>query len=182
VGKDLLRTFNKEFTLSVVGWLEKRGRNGPRFCAPNQLFGRSPIRTAAVERIEDDVTARFRIEPLDELARRVIDDRGMSARLDLAEHLHNDRRLAAAGVADNLDVLVFAAFWDAQKVLALVHFDPDSGALDSLVELLRRNQDRPLQTPAILDFFPPPDVLGDRPGKLHEEEDSSQDKLQSKDP
>ena len=37
------------------------------------------------------------------------------ARLDLAEHLHDDRCLAATGIADDLEVLVFAAFTEPAK-------------------------------------------------------------------
>jgi hypothetical protein len=55
MGKDLLRTFSEEFTLFVVRRLEERSRNRPRLRTPYELFGRSPVRAAAVERIQDNI-------------------------------------------------------------------------------------------------------------------------------
>ena len=106
----------------------------------------------------------------------------MLPRLDLAEHLHDDRCLAAAGISDDLEVLIFGAFRNAQKIPALVHLDSDSGSLDGLVELFRRDQNWPLETAPILHFFPPADVLRNRPGELDQEEDSSKDELKSEHP
>src|SRR5258708_4269740 len=103
----------------------------------------------------------------------------MLPRLDLAEHLHDDRCLAAAGVSDDLEVLVLGALRYAQKASALVHFDSDPDSLDGLIELFRRDQNRPFKTPAILHFFPTSNVLGNGPRKLKKEEDSPQNKLKS---
>ena len=55
MSKDFLRTFDKEFTLFVVGRLEKRSRNRARFRPPNQFFGRPPVGTSAVKRIEHNI-------------------------------------------------------------------------------------------------------------------------------
>jgi len=59
--------------------------------------------------------------------------------LDLPEHLHDDGRLAAAGIADDLEVLVFGTLGHAQQVAAFVHLDPDSGSINCIIELLRRD-------------------------------------------
>src|ERR1700739_1390408 len=106
----------------------------------------------------------------------------MLPRLDLAEHLHNDRCLAATGISDDLEVLIFAAFGNPQKIPALVHLDSNSGALDRPVVLFRRDQNRPFETATILHFFPSPNVLRNRPWELDQAENSSKDKLNSEDP
>src|SRR6266567_1058990 len=103
----------------------------------------------------------------------------MPARLDLAKHLYDDCCLAAASISDDLEMLVLGTFGYAQKIPALVHLDSDSGSSNGFVELLWRYENWTLQPPPILHFLPPADVLGNRPGQLHEEEDSSQKNLES---
>lgn len=102
--------------------------------------------------------------------------------LDLAKHLHDDRRLAAAGIPDDLEVLILGAFGNAQKVPAIVHFDSDAGTLDGFVELIRPDQNWPFEPAPILHFLPSPNVFRNRPWELDQEEDSSQQELSSEDP
>ena len=159
--EDFLRAFDEEFTLPVVGRLEERGRHGSRLGAADELLRRSPIGAAAVERIEHDVAAAFVIKPFHKLAGRVIENGRVPTGLNLPEHLHDDGRLATSGVADDLEMLVLGAQRNSQHLLALVHSDADSSALDGLVELLGRDQNRPLQPPSILHFLASANVLGD---------------------
>jgi hypothetical protein len=49
------------------------------------------------------------IEALDKFAGRVIKNGGVTTRLDLAQHLHDDGGFAAANVADDLEMLVLGA-------------------------------------------------------------------------
>jgi len=182
MGKNLLWTFDEELALPVLGRLEERGGNRPCFCAPDQLFRGSPVWAAAVEGIQNDVAACFGVEAFDEFTGWVVDDRRVPPCLDLAEHLHDDCGLAAAGIPDDLEVLVFGAFGHAEKTPAFVDLDPDSGPLDCFVELRGCDQNWPLQTPAVLHFLPSPDVPGNRPWELQEEKGRSKDQLQSEDP
>ena len=117
MGEDLLRRFSEELALLVRGRLVQRGGNGLGFGAAAQLFRWSPIGAARVERIEDDVAAFGIVEPLHELAGRIIDDGRMASLLDLHEKLHDEPGLARAGVAHQLDVLPFGAPGNAHELL-----------------------------------------------------------------
>jgi hypothetical protein len=55
--KDLLWTFVEELAFFVIGWLDERRRKRPGLRTPDELFGRSPVRAAAVERIQDDIAS-----------------------------------------------------------------------------------------------------------------------------
>ena len=127
--EDLLRAFDEEFTLPVVRRLEERGGHGAGLGAANEFLGRSPIRAAAVERIEHNVTAAFVVKSLDELAGGVVKDGRMPARLNLPQHLHDDGCLAASGVADDLEMLVLSPQRNAEHLPALIHLDADSSTL-----------------------------------------------------
>ncbi len=54
------------------------------------------------ERCRRDVV----VELLHKLAGRVVNNGAITSRLDLVQHLANDTRLAAAGVADDQEMLV----------------------------------------------------------------------------
>jgi hypothetical protein len=106
VGKDFLRRLGEKLTLLVAGRLVKRGRNRLRFRLPAKLLGRSPIGAAGVQRVQHDVLALLVVEPLNELASRVVDD-GHHPGLNLPEYLHDEAGLAGPGVAHEFDVLRF---------------------------------------------------------------------------
>ncbi len=77
----------------------------------------------------------------------------MAARLDLPQHLHNDGGFAAASVADDLEMLVLGAQWNTQHLSAVVHLEADASALNGVVKLLRRHENRPLQSSSVLHFL-----------------------------
>ena len=59
----------------------------------------------------------FVIKLLHKLARRVIDDGAVAARVDLVEHLADDARLARSGVAHDQEMLVLRIARDSQREL-----------------------------------------------------------------
>ena len=122
MGKDLLRSLGEKLALLVGRRLVQRGRNGLRFGPSAKLLGRSPIGAARVQRIENDVAAITVVEPLHELAGRVVDDGRMAAALNLPEHLHDEGRLASPGVAHELDVLAFGPLRNPHHLLGLDRF------------------------------------------------------------
>jgi hypothetical protein len=104
---------------SFFRWFVERARQrwfGPR--RAGQAPPTAPIGAPAVERIEHNVAAAFVIKTLDEFAGRVIKNGGVATRLNLAQHLHDDGRFAAAGVADDLEVLILGAQRNAQHLAA----------------------------------------------------------------
>src|ERR1035437_9808231 len=153
MSEDLLRAFDEEFTLPDVRGLEERGGHGASLGATDQFLGRSPIGAAAVERIENNVTAAFVVKPFNELAGRVIDNGRVTARLNLAQHLHDDGCLATSGVADNLEMLVLSPQRNAEHLPALIDLDADSRPSNGLVELLWRYENWPLETAAVFHFL-----------------------------
>src|SRR5271170_3410524 len=98
MSKYLLRSLDKE----AVGHpfrLIKRDGQCLCFGLAAQLFGRIPIWHSSIKRIENNVAAMWIVELLHELAGRVVNNGAVISRLDLVQHLANDARLAAAGVA-----------------------------------------------------------------------------------
>ena len=51
-----------------------------------------------------------------------MDNSGVSTRLNLAQHLQDDGGLAAAGIADDLEMLILGALWNTQHLAASIHF------------------------------------------------------------
>src|SRR6202789_3650633 len=98
MSKYLLRAVDEEFVLPFGGSLKERGGDRSSFCSPHKLLRRSPIGATAVERIEHNIAAAFVIKTLDEFAGRVMDNSGVSTRLNLAQHLQDDCCFAAAGI------------------------------------------------------------------------------------
>ena len=90
MSKDLLRDFDKEFSLFILGWLEERGRDSGGLRVPGELLGRSPIGAPGVERVQDDITAAEVQKAPREFKGRIIDDCGLASRLDLAKQLQDD--------------------------------------------------------------------------------------------
>src|SRR6266568_2929755 len=152
MSEDLLRAFDEEFTLPVVRRLEERGGHGAGLGAADEFLGRSPIWAAAVERIEHNIAAALVEEAFDELAGGIVKDGRMPARLNLPQHLHDDGCLATSGVAYDLEMLVFSPQRNAEHLPALIDLDADSRPSNGLVELLRRYENRPLESPAIFHF------------------------------
>src|SRR5664279_1839736 len=109
------------------------------------------------------------IEPLDKFTGRVIKNGGVAARLNLAQHLHDDGGFAAASVADDLEMLVLGAQWNTQDFSAMVHFEADARALNDLVKLPRSHEDRPLQSSSILHFLAAENVLANGERKLRQQ-------------
>src|SRR5258708_4952960 len=105
MSKYLLRSLNKEAIGHPFRLIK---RDGQRLCfgLAAQLFGRIPIWHSSVKRIEDDVPAMRIVELFHEFASRVVDNRAVTSCFDLVEHLTNDARLAAAGVADDQEMFV----------------------------------------------------------------------------
>ena len=129
MGEDLLRRLGEKLALLVRGRLVQGRGNGLGLGTATQLFGWSPIGAARIERIQNDVAAAGVVEPLHELAGRVIHDGRMAALFDLYEELHDQPGLARAGVAHDLDVLSFGALGDTHEVLGLGGFEADAIAL-----------------------------------------------------
>ena len=112
----LLRSLNEEAVGHSFGLIK---RDGKSLCLglAAQLLGRVPVRHPGIKRIEDDVAAMRVVELLHKLAGRVIDDGAVTSRIDLVEHLANDARLAAAGVADDQEMLVLGIPRNPQRQL-----------------------------------------------------------------
>src|ERR1700723_3448591 len=105
MGEDLLWCLGEKLALLVAGWLVERGRNRLRLSLAPQFFGRPPIGAAVVEWVQYNIPALGVIETLNELASRVVDDGRVASALNLPEYLQDERCLARAGVAHQLDVL-----------------------------------------------------------------------------
>src|SRR6266567_3475131 len=176
MSKYLLRAIDEEFVLPVGGSLKERGSDCSSFGAPDKLLRRSPIGAAAVQRIEHNISAALVIKTLDEFAGWVMDNSGVSARLNLAQHLQNDGRFAAAGIADDLEMLILGALRDTQHLAASIRFEADARPFEGFVKLPRRNQNRPLQAPPVLHLLATANVLWDGQRKLPEQRDCSEDK------
>src|ERR1019366_2549929 len=113
----------------------------------DEFLGWSPIWAAAIKRIEHNITAAFVVKPFDEFTGGIVKDGRVTARLNLPEHLHNDRCLATSSVADNLEMLVLSPERDPEHFPALIDLDANSRPCNVLVELFRRYENRPLETP-----------------------------------
>src|ERR1700728_3855897 len=176
MSKYFLRDIDEEFVLPVGGSLKQRCSDRSSFSAPDKLLRRSPIGTPAVQRIEHNIAAAFVIKTLDEFTGGVVDDSGVSTRLNLAQHLQDDGGFAAAGIADDLEMLILGALRDTQHLAASIHFEADAGTFESLVKLPGRHENRPLQAPPVLHLLATANVVWDGQRKLPEQRDCSEDK------
>src|ERR1700683_3366097 len=168
MSKYFLRAIDEEFVLPFGGSLKERGSDGSRFRAPDKLLRRSPVGATAVKRIEHNVAAVFVIKTLDEFAGRVVDDGGVSTCLNLAQHLQDDGRFAAAGIADDLEMLILGAVRDTQHLSASIHFEADARPREGFVKLPGRHENRPLQASSVFHLLAAANVLWDGQRKLPE--------------
>src|SRR3984957_12883777 len=83
-GEDLLRRLDEKLALPVLRGLEERHRQSLRLRAAAEFFGGPPIGTTLVERVPALVTIVPVVKLLDELAGRVVDDRGVTSSFDLS--------------------------------------------------------------------------------------------------
>src|ERR1700730_7886259 len=176
MSKYFLRADDEEFDIAVGGSLKERGSDFTSCGAPDKLLRRSPIGAPAVQRIEHNIAAAFVIKTLDELAGRVIDNGGVCTCLNLEQHLQDDVRFAAAGIADDLEMLILGPLRDTQHLAASIHFEADARPFEGFVKLPRRHQNRPLQAPPVLHLLATANVLWDGQRKLPEQRDCSEDK------
>ena len=103
VREDASRRFGEERVLVVPIREERRGER-ERFRLVPPLIARRPVRTPRVERIQDDIAALGRVELRRVFERRVVDDGGLAARLELRQQLADQRGLPGARVAHDEDV------------------------------------------------------------------------------
>jgi hypothetical protein len=146
----LLRRLRKELALFVRGRLVERGRNRLGLGTAAQLLGRSPVRAAGVQRIQNDVAVLAVIEPLNELAGRIVDDGRVTPLFDLHEYLHDEPGLARAGVAHQLDVLPFGEPGNAHELLRFDGSEANAVALDGAIESGWRDANRAFEQASIL--------------------------------
>src|ERR1035437_8639202 len=97
-------------------------------------------------------------------------------RLNLTEHLHDERRLSRSRVTDDLEVLRLRRQRYPHHGLGLVGFETNTVALHRLVELLGRQHDRAFENSSVLHLLAPFDVFRNgkwelpKKGKQPEEE------------
>src|ERR1039458_1979671 len=175
MSKYLLRAIDEEFVLPVGGSLKLRGRDRAGLSAADKLLRRSPIGATAVQRIEHNIAAAFVIETLDEFAGGVMDDSGVSTRLNLTQHLQDDGRFAAAGIADDLEMLILGALRNTQHLAASIYFEADARPFEGFVKLPGRHENRPLQASPVFHLLATPDVLWDGERKLSDQRECSED-------
>jgi len=102
MGEDLRGRLMEELVLRVRRRRIQRLGDRVGLGVLSDLLGRSPVRAAGVERIENDVAALFIVEPLDILAGRIVDDGGMTAVPDLRKDLGDEGRFAELGAVVDL--------------------------------------------------------------------------------
>src|SRR2546427_11167772 len=175
MSKYLLRAIDEEFVLLFGGSLKERGGDRSGFRASDKLFRRSPIGAPAVQRIEHDLAAAFVIKTLDEFAGRVVDNGRVATRLNLAQHLHDDGRFAATGIAYDIEMLSLGTLGNTQHLAASIHFEADARPFEGFVKLLRRHENRPLQAPPVLHLLATTNVLWNGQRKLRQERECSED-------
>src|ERR1035437_4180540 len=174
MSKYFLRAVDEEFVFPFGGSLKERGRYRSSFRAPDKLLRRSPIGATAVQRIEHNIAAAFVIKTFDEFAGRIVDNGGVSTRLNLAQHLQDDGRFAAAGIPDDLEMLSLGAVWNTQHLAASIHFQADAGAFEGLVKLPRRYENRPFETSAVLHLLAAANVFSNGQWKLPDQRRSEE--------
>ena len=133
MGEDFLRRLGEKLALLIRGRLVERRGNGLGFGTAAQLLGRPPIGAAGIQRIQNDVAVAV-IEPLNELAGRVVHDGRMAPFFDLQEQLHDEPGLARARIAHQLDVLPFGVSWNAHELLGFDGFEANTIAFDGAIE------------------------------------------------
>src|SRR5215467_13500101 len=169
MGEDLLRTLHKE-TIGNAGRLKQRNRYGLGLGLALQFVGGTPVRTARIEGVQNDVPTALVIELLDELTSRVINNRAMFALGDLEQDLADDGRLARPGVAYGEDVLVFGCPRNPQRSLLALNHKSDSIRFEVPGECARRDQHRPLDPAAIAQLETPPQVFADGERQLQKQD------------
>src|SRR5581483_10681394 len=97
--KDFLWGLDEKLTFLVLRRLEERNRQSLCLGAAAQLFGRTPIRTPRVERIQDHVSVFRVVKALDELSCGVINDGGIATSFYLSKDLQHDGCLAFVRIA-----------------------------------------------------------------------------------
>ena len=103
-----------------------------------------------------------------------MDNGGVSACLNLAQHLQDDGCFAAAGIADDLEVLILGALRNAQHLAASIHFQADARPLEGFVELPGRHENRPLQSPPVLHLLATANVFWNGQRKLPDQRECSE--------
>src|ERR1035437_8335099 len=103
MGQNPARPIGKKSLLIFLGWQECGGDGRGGFRAV-QLVSQRPIRTPGVKGIQDQVAALWIVKLAYKVHRRVVDDGGFIALLDLSQELPDGGRLAASGVAHEHDV------------------------------------------------------------------------------
>src|SRR5260370_42642113 len=116
MGEYLLWGLNKEAIRHSL-WLIKRDRQRLCLGLATQLFRGVPIWHSSIKRIEHYVAAMRIVELLHEFASRVVNNGAVTSCFDLVEHLANDTRLAAAGVADDQEMFVLGIPRNPQRQL-----------------------------------------------------------------
>src|SRR5262252_5511899 len=92
---------------------QRRGqREGLRLVPP--LVTGGPERAADIERVEDHIASRRRVELSRVFERRVVDDGRLAAGFYLLQQLPNQHRLARPGIADDQKVTRFERLWHAE--------------------------------------------------------------------
>ena len=181
MSEDFLGRLGEELTLLVTGRLVERGRDSLGFGLAAQLLGRSPVGAPLVQRIEYQVAPLLVVEPLNELASRVVDDGRMTPTLYLPEHLHNQSRFAGPCVAHEFDMLRLGLQRDTHHVFGFGRDEADAIAIHGLVELFRCKQDWAFEPPSILQFLASADVFANGERELREQRKEAEEERRSVD-
>ena len=172
--KDSARGFGEELVVVVpVG--EQRRRQGQRLRLVPDFIRRRPIGAPGIERIEDEVAAGGRVELGGVFERRIVDDRGVAAGLDLRQHLPDQRGLPGAGVAHDEDMTRLDRTRDAHGAGGPKRAAPldeaDAVRPQPTVEPARRDEFRPLQPSPVAAFTRPREVHRHRDRQPQEADD-----------
>src|SRR5271156_4129313 len=92
MGQYPARAIGKELLFMLLLWQECGGNRHRSFIAGN-LVVKPPIGAARIERIEDQIAPRWRVELRGKLQRRIVNDGRLSSLRNLAKNLPDRRRL-----------------------------------------------------------------------------------------
>ena len=167
--KDSARAFGEERILVDAIWEERR-RERQRFGLVAQLVAGTPVRCPCIERIEDHVAAFRCVELWRVFERRIVDDGGVAAVLELSEKLANQRRFAGSGVAHDEQMARFDGARNRERRLHAKQLGRQARDLNkrdpvrarAAIELPHRHQLRSLQAPAMTPRACPSHVLRNR--------------------
>src|SRR6266567_1633217 len=120
------------------------------------------------------------VKLLHELAGRIVNDRAVSTRIDLAEHLANDAGLASSGIAYDQKVLILCVTGDAQRAPGIIRCDADSVAANGLREAFGVDKKWPLETASVAQRFATFDVFWDGDGEQQPEDNEPYPELRHK--